>query len=687
MNEAEPEPAAGGVRAAAAAARLDWSFLAVTLAVFLLTRLVGLERFPIFFFCDEAVQANRAASLVEHRFHDDFGTLLPTYFENGGNRNLGVGVYLQALPAYLFGRSIFVTRAVQVLALATAMLALGLILRDAFRLRFWWLGPALLSAFPGWFLHTRIAFELMLAVAFYVWFLYFYLRYRSGRPRSAYLAVLFGALVFYGYNTFQPAIVATCLLLLIVDAPYHWRNRRTLLRCVPLLALAVLPYVRFVREFPDETERRLRSLSSPVTAPGMTRGAKLAAYGRQYALAYSPAYWFLPERPEDIPRQQMKGRSHLGEWSAPLVAAGLLICAWRIRRPAERTLLVALAAAPVGAALVAPGITRCMNLVVLAALFAAIAGNALLTSLPKRLPPALVGGAACALLAALPVALLADSLRHGETWYTNYGLDGMQWGSREVFGAARRYRERYPDQRLMLSPDWANGADELLHFFLPGDPSVDMANVDWLQNRRGDIPEPIRFILLEPEFRAASADPRLRLDALEETISYPDGTPGFRIARWRYAPDYEAIMSARREDWHHLIDEEVTISGEKVRVSHSRFDGGEVGQLFDGDPETLARTESSNPAVVVLEFPRGPSHAFRRLLLTTGSMDSEIVVTVTGEAREETVRRTYRGQPDDPTLDIELPAVGGARRVRIEARDLNAAEPSKVHLREVRLLE
>jgi hypothetical protein len=660
----------------------------VTLAVFLVTRLVGLERFPIFFFCDEAVQGNRAASLVERGFHDDYGTLLPTYFENGGNRNLGIGVYVQALPVYLFGRSVFVTRAVQVLVLATAMLALALILRDAFRLRFWWLGPALLSAFPGWFLHTRIAFELMLAVAFYVWFLYFYLRYRSGRPRAAYGAVLSGVLVFYGYNTFQPAIVATCLLLLIVDAPYHWRNRRTLLRCVPLLALAVLPYLRFLHQYPGETEKRLRSLSSPVTNPGLAAGAKLEAYGHRYALAYSPAYWFLPDRPEDIPRQQMKGRAHLGEWSAPLVAAGLLLCAWRVRRPADRTLLTALAAAPVGAALVAPGITRCMNLVVLAALFAAIAGDALLSWFAKRVSPALVGGAACALLAAAPVALLADSLRHGETWFSNYGMDGMQWGARQVFGAVRRYRALYPDQKMMLSPDWANGTDELLHFFVPGDMDVDMANVEWLQNRRGDIPEPIRFVLIEPEFREASADPRLRLDALEETIAYPDGTPGFRIARWRYAPDYDAIMAARRGDWHRLIDDEVTIGREKVRVSHSRFDSGEAAQLFDGDPRTLARTEMSNPAVLVVEFPS--PHRFRRLLLTTGSMDSEIVVTVAGadgEGREETVRKTYRSLPDDPTLDIELPDVGGARRVRIEARDTNAAEPSKVHLREVRFVE
>jgi hypothetical protein len=261
----------------------------------------------------------------------------------------------------------------------------------------------------------------------------------------------------------------------------------------------------------------------------------------------------------------------------------------------------------------------------------------------------------------------------------------MQWGASQLFGAARRYRTRFPNDKLMITPDWANGADELLHFFLPGDLEVDMANVDWLQNRRGKLPEPIRFVLLEPEFQAASVDRRLRLDALEETISYPDGTPGFRIARWRYAPDFDAILAAQREDWHRLVEEQVAIAGETVRVSHSKFDGGDTAYLFDGDPASLARTEMANPAVVVLEFPK--AHRFRRLLLTTGSMQSDLAVTVSGAGREETIRRTFTGLPDDPTLDVELPDVGGTRRVRIEVKDRNAEEPSKIHLREVRLVE
>ena len=110
-------------------------FFALTLAVFLGTRLWGLERFPIFFFCDEAVQTVQAARLTANGFRGEQGELLPTYFRNTEFYNLSIGVYLQVLPAMLLPRSVWVARAVPVAVIFTGMLAVGLILRDFLRLR------------------------------------------------------------------------------------------------------------------------------------------------------------------------------------------------------------------------------------------------------------------------------------------------------------------------------------------------------------------------------------------------------------------------------------------------------------------------------------------------------------------------------------------------------------------------
>ena len=199
-----------------------WSAI---LGVYLITRLVGLTQFPIYFFTDEAAQTLLAGDLVRDHFKNYAGDFLPTYFENGGYYRLGVSVYAQVVPYLLFGKSILVTRGTSVLITLLGMVALGLILRDHLKLRYWWSGVLLLSLVPAWFLHSRTAFETAEAVAFFTLFLYFYLEYRSGRAKFLYLALVAGALAFYTYSPFQIIMVLCGLLLLLVEGwpARQWR--------------------------------------------------------------------------------------------------------------------------------------------------------------------------------------------------------------------------------------------------------------------------------------------------------------------------------------------------------------------------------------------------------------------------------------------------------------------------------
>ena len=87
---------------------------ALSLLVYLLTRLIALPDFPIYFFTDEAVQTVLAADLIRDGLHGWEGEFLPAYFKNGNYYNLSASVYLQVLPYLLFGKSVFVTRAVSV---------------------------------------------------------------------------------------------------------------------------------------------------------------------------------------------------------------------------------------------------------------------------------------------------------------------------------------------------------------------------------------------------------------------------------------------------------------------------------------------------------------------------------------------------------------------------------------------
>jgi hypothetical protein len=190
--------------------------------------------------------------------------------------------------------------------------------------------------------------------------------------------------------------------------------------------------------------------------------------------------------------------------------------------------------------------------------------------------------------------------------------------------------------------------------------------------------------MTEPEYQAAVGDPRFANLRLEETLPYPDGSPGFRFVWLAYAANFDALLAKEREGWRRLVEDEVEIGGEKARVSHSIFDVGEARHLFDGDDRTLVRTEKANPAVVVVEFAR--PRTLRQLSLTTGSMEMEVSVELSGPSGEASLARTYKNLPLDPTVDLDLPAIGGpVAKLRIAVRDINSAEPQPVHLREVRL--
>ncbi len=280
--------------------------------------------------------------------------------------------------------------------------------------------------------------------------------------------------------------------------------------------------------------------------------------------------------------------------------------------------------------------------------------------------------------------MLADSLRDGPTWYADYGLNGMQWGAREVFDAVRRYRERYPRAWVLLSPVWANGTENLVQFFAPDDENVLMANVDWLRNVRRELPAETRLIMTEDEYRSAAADPRFTRIRVEETIPYPDGRPGFRVATLAYAPNLEALLAAESEARHRLVSGKVSVGGETLSLSHSSFDIGGLEHLFDGNPDSLVRTEQANPAVLVVDFPA--PRPWRGFKLTTGCIDFDLNVTVSGPAAEASASRQFRNLPPDSEVEFLLPEVDVVSRVRIEVRDPHVEEPAKVHLRDLKFL-
>jgi 4-amino-4-deoxy-L-arabinose transferase-like glycosyltransferase len=664
-------------------AALDWILFASTLLIFLVTRLYGLERFPIYFFTDEAVQAVSAADFVNHGWRNSLGELLPTYFPNGPYLNLSVSVYAQIIPYLLFGFSEFATRATSVLVALSGTAAVGLILKDAFRVRFWWLGTLLLAATPAWFLHSRTAFETVLATSFYAWFLFFYLRVRTSAPWNIYPALLFAALAFYSYSPMQLVVGATLVLVVLSDLRFYRRTPRTALGGLALLALLAIPYVRFYAAHAADASDHLRTLGSYWTTR-TSLGDKVHRFLHEYAYGLSPRFWYAGDNHRDLDRHQMKGYGNILAVTFPFAVLGLLVCLKNVRSPAPRALLLATLACPLGGAIVATAITRDLVFVVPAALLTTIGAATLLTRLVGRVRYAYLAPALFVVLAAANVAMLRDALANGPTWYTNYGLYGLQYGGPQVTAAVREHVERTPGDRILVSPTWANGTDVVFRFFLPDEERVQLGSIVRFQFDRLPFDEHLLFVMTPEEYAQVRIDPKFSDVRLEKTLPYPDGRPGFYFVRLRYSSLAEAIFATERRERARPVRETISLLGDRVRVTHSRFDIGRIQDLFDDDSFTLARTLEANPAVIRLAFAH--SRTVSGIEVATGVVRPRVRVSVVRVgSTTTTVFTAGPRRTGDTTVSLTFGRPLRARVIEIRTSDPDDVVDPHVHLREIRL--
>lgn len=346
-----------------------WLFISA-LAVYLLTRLVGLTQFPIYFFTDEAIQSQSMIDLIDNHYRDSSGALFPTYFRNGEYYNLSASVYLQWLPSVLFGKSAVATRATSVIITLLAAVAVGVILRDIFELKYWWTGTLFLSITPAWFLHSRTAFETAEFVAFYAGTLWAYLFYRYKSPRYAYPAVFLGALSFYSYSPAQVIVPLTAACLLLSDWRYHWENRRTILVGLALGIFLALPYVRSSIANPNAPFAHLHTLSS-YWFQNIPLPEKIGRYLSEFGIGLSPWYWYVPNN-RDLSRHLMKDYGNIIGITLPFSLLGLAHALRWIRLSRYRAVIIAMLVSPAAAALVQVSITRVLVFVIPAAILAAI---------------------------------------------------------------------------------------------------------------------------------------------------------------------------------------------------------------------------------------------------------------------------------------------------------------------------
>ena len=562
----------------------------VAMLVFIITRFWRLGEYPIYFFTDEAYLPIVAEDLITRGFRDAKGVLFPVYFPVSVFTTPLLSVYFHAFTVHFFGKTVEIARGTNTVFAVLGSVAVGLTLRQFFRIRLWWVAPLVLAAMPGWFNYSRTAFETVTMTGLYALFLGLYLLYRLKSPWFLYPAIVTLGAVFYTYSNGQAVAGVTGLLLAIVDMRYHLRNWRFLIAAVLLAGAVAFPYVRYRQSDPVGATAQLRNNLRSYWFEPLPLPVKLQRYSQEYLYGLSPQYWFFPNS-RDLDRHRLKGYPQIRTEFLPFAILGALLCLRRIKHPAYRLALIAALASPAGAAVAEVNVSRALAFVIPASMFIVIGLDGVASVLhPARLR--LAGGVAlCAVLSFASLNMLRDALTNGPRWFPNYGLYGQQWGAKQLFDIIPVYLKANSQNQVFLTPTWANGSDLFPRFFFKqGDPSASRLRMQSVNDFIGQI-QPISdkviLVMTPEELEGARASGRFSTIAIDRVLNWPDGRPGFYFTRLGYSADAEAQLAAEREMRRRPVDTQVLIDGVQVPLRLSAFDGGSPAEMVDGNPDSL----------------------------------------------------------------------------------------------------
>jgi 4-amino-4-deoxy-L-arabinose transferase-like glycosyltransferase len=661
----------------------------LVLLLYLVSRLWGIDRFPIFFYSDEANNVLTGEEVFKQGFREKDEELFPVYFEWDTNRWAPVlPVYIHATTALIFGKSIFVARATTATISLIGAVVVSLLLKKFFRARFWWASVLLILIIPAWFLYSRTAFETVIATVFYACTLMFYLLYRYKSPRFVYGTLLIAAATFYAYSNLQIPMLLLLALLFVSDIHYHLQHRRYWMRAFLLVIVLAIPFLRFRLDHPTAIRDHLKAILSYWTEP-LPISEKLLLYFKNYMRGLSPTYWFTVDNGETniLPNQHMPGRSNLGAVILPLLLIGIAVSLKRIRSPAYRMVLFSALVIPAGAAVDSIEIPRVLSFVIPASILATLGLewlSELLRSIPYTTKAAIVGTA----LSIFGVVMLRESLVNGPTWYPDYGLNGMQYGVKQVFDETiPRLLQDNPEAKIIMTTTWANRTHIFPQFFLSEDQQkrVIFGNVrDFLVEKR-ELNDMIIIGMTPPEYEDARLSPVLEDIDLVSMIYDPAGEQAFYFARLSYVENVDEIFLAEQIERLKPVEAIVEVGGQTFQVLHSRLSEGISQNMFDGSFASFVRGESANPFTLEIRFHEAT--VLSGIKMTVGTMGdftvtARLISSESHPEREYTQR--YIGLQPDPTVELEF---GGEKeftsRLIIEVRDNARGVVAQTHIREV----
>jgi hypothetical protein len=657
--------------------------------LYLFTRLWRISDFPIYFFTDEAHIVNFGVDLIKHKFIGSDKILFPLYFEQAPGRYMPLlSVYFLGFAATWFGRSVTVVRSTQAILSVLIPLSVTLALKYVYKIKWWWLGLGVTSIIPTLFLHSRTDFETISATSFYGVFLLFYLFYLSKNKWYILPAIFCAFASFYSYSNAQIIVLCTGLLLLFSDLRYHLKNWKQLFIGIMVIGMLSIPLFIFQQKHTNALSHHLCTIGS-YWCSNISIFAKLHRYGTNYLHGFSFNYWFMPDTYEVI-RHRMLGTGKIQLYLFPFFLIGIIAVLANLKKPMYRVLIITALCSPAGAALEDIGITRVMIFIIPAIILICIGLNKILIIVSKYINSLFVGFVIVIALSFLSVQMLFNAVNHGSTWFTDYGMFGMQYGEKILFtNKIIPYLKIHHDAHIYVSPSWANSPENFITFFLPEtyQNNVMITGIEDFTKIIKPMGSNDVVVATSSELHALQQNPIFSVIKTIDTITYPDGTNGFNFIKLQYSTSAPDIISQKIINDHLPVTENIKLFNTTVHLTHSQISSGTMNDIFDDNKQTLIRGSVSNPFVIHLNFDQQQN--FSGFDLTTGSLDYELKIKIlaNGNTNPIELNESFAKLGPDPTVHVDFsPTKIPVQEINLEIRDINKPGDAQIHIRELKLL-
>jgi hypothetical protein len=336
------------------------------------------------------------------------------------------------------------------------------------------------------------------------------------------------------------------------------------------------------------------------------------------------------------------------------------------------------------------GITRVLTMVVPAAILSAIGLSYVLRwterFLNRRKIFSLIPLLVFAFLAGFNIYMLWDTQVNGPLWFSDYGINGMQYGANQVFAEVRQYLVVSPDTQIILSPTWANGTDVLARFFFNDPAPFSLGSIQGFLTELKPLDQHTLFIMTPDEFNLAQASGKFQHILVEKTIPYPDGAPGFYLVRLRYVDNIAAIMAKEQAARRIPQEADVVIGGQLAHVKYSYLDMGDINMAFDGDINTLMRSMEANPLKLEINFVE--PQRLHGVTVQVGGVPTRVQVELHPAAHATSAQapvfsQTVPATPDPRPVELDFGGTFEVSGISLEVQNVLDSEPAHVHVWEV----